>query len=268
MHVQRRRDTDKMDAFWNILHEIGGHLLSTGKVLLRIIITFAVAWGVSRLARQYVEPQMARRKLGRDGAILVGRLISIAAYAVAFVSVMSQLGVNWTGLFALLSAFTVAIGLSLQDVIKNFFSGILMLMERPFSVGDRVRVREYEGEIQGIDVRTTLIRNSDGALVYVPNSIMFGEILLNRSHFRTHRLPVTITDPDRSIAGINDAVRGALGGLPSIRKPLPSPRIISVSPEGVTVSFSLLVQSNDDVAHELMMALAQSLTGATIEVSE
>jgi small conductance mechanosensitive channel len=255
-----------MDTISRIATEIGEQLLQIGIVLLRILITFGVAWGVSKIARQWIEPRLSRQKYGRDGAILIARLITIFAYVVAFVAVMNQLGVEWTGLLTLLSAFTVAIGLSLQDVIKNFFSGILMLLERPFSVGDRVKVRDYEGEIQGIDVRTTLIRNTDGALVYVPNSIMFGEILTNRSHFRTRRLDVTVSDPTRSIDDIQRIVRTSLGELSAVRKPLPDPRIISVSPEGVSLAYSILIQASDDAEHEIMLTFSGALEGATVEV--
>lgn len=255
-----------MDTISRIAMEIGEQLLQIGIVLLRILITFGVAWGVSKIARQWIEPRLSRQKYGRDGAILIARLITIFAYVVAFVAVMNQLGVEWTGLLTLLSAFTVAIGLSLQDVIKNFFSGILMLLERPFSVGDRVKVRDYEGEIQGIDVRTTLIRNTDGALVYVPNSIMFGEILTNRSHFRTRRLDVTVSDPTRSIDDIQRIVRTSLGELSAVRKPLPDPRIISVSPEGVSLAYSILIQASDDAEHEIMLTFSGALEGATVEV--
>jgi small-conductance mechanosensitive channel len=255
-----------MDTIWRIAEEIGRELLQVGLVLLRVAITVAIAWGVSQLARRQIEPRISRQKYGRDGAILIGRLISIAAYVIAFISVMNQLGVNWTGLLALLSAFTVAIGLSLQDVIKNFFSGILILLERPFSVGDRVKVRDHEGDIQGIDVRTTLIRNTEGALVYVPNSIMFGEILINRSHFRTRRLNLSITDTNRPIADIEACVAKTLGEMSEVRKPLIHPKIVSASPEEVKLRYTLLIQARDDVEHDVTQAVVESLAGATVEV--
>lgn len=256
-----------IDSISSIAIEVRDQALQTAIALTRIAITFTVAWLVARFARRYLEPRLSRRRYGRDGALLVGRLVSIGAYVVAFISVMNQFHVNWTGILTLLSAFTVAIGLSLQDVLKNFFSGILMLLERPFSVGDRVKVREFEGEIQGIDIRTTLIRNRDGSLVYVPNSIMFGDILANRSHFRTRRLDLTITDPARGVDEVEAAVREAVATHADLRKPVPSPTIASVTPEGVTLQYSFLVQSTANVDHDIMMSLANTLSGASIEVS-
>jgi small-conductance mechanosensitive channel len=257
-----------METLWKIAQEIGDQLVLTGSVLLRVVISFGVAWIVSRLARQQLEPRLARQKYGRDGAIIVGRLISIAAYVLAFISVLNQMHVNWTGILTLLSAFTVAIGLSLQDVLKSFFSGILMLLERPFSVGDRVKVRDYEGEIQGIDIRTTLIRNRDGALIHVPNSIMFGEILTNRSHFRTRRLDLTISDETRPVRELEEIVQRTVQAIPDVRKPVAHPRIVSIKPDGVILQYSFLVQANLTVDREITMALAGALQGASIEVNE
>lgn len=257
-----------MDAFWRIAEEIGEQLLVTGGVLLRIAINFGVAWLIAYFARRRLEPRLARQKYGRDGAILAGRLISIAAYVLAFISVLNQMHVNWTGILTLLSAFTVAIGLSLQDVLKSFFSGILMLLERPFSVGDRVKVRDYEGEIQGIDVRTTLIRNRDGALVYVPNSIMFGEVLTNRSHFRTRRLDLAITDSARTAPELEMIVQRTLSAINDVRKPVAQPRIMSIKQGEVVMHYSFLVQANLTVDREIMLALADELDGASIEVRD
>lgn len=255
-----------MSTILKIAAEIGDQLLLIGAALLRAAVTFVVAWGIARLANRWLEPHLSRQRFGRDGAILVSRLIAIFAYILAFISVMNQLGVEWTGLLTLLSAFTVAIGLSLQDVLKNFFSGILMLLERPFSVGDRVKIRDWEGEIQGIDIRTTLIRNNDGALVYVPNSIMFGEILVNRSHFRTRRIRFLITDSSRPIEGIEAIVRTKLAAMSDVRKPVPEPTIVSISPEGLKLRYSLLVQANDAVEHDIVAELGKVLEGASIEV--
>jgi len=255
-----------METILKIIYEIGDQLLLIGATLLRSIVTFAVAWGIARLARQWMEPRLSRQKFGRDGAILISRLIAVFAYVLAFISVMNQMGVEWTGLLTLLSALTVAIGLSLQDVLRNFFSGILMLLERPFSVGDWVKIRDFEGEIQGIDIRTTLIRNNDGALVYVPNSIMFGEILINRSHFRTRRVRFTITDSSKSIEEVEAIVHDTLVSMSDVRKPVPGPRIVSMSPEGATLRYSLLVQANDTVEHDLVAELGQVLEEAVIEV--
>jgi hypothetical protein len=79
---------------------------------------------------------------------------------------------------------------------------------------------------------------------------------------------VTITDPERTIEQIEEAVRMSLTPLQDVRKPISGPRIVSVQPTDVVVRYSLLVNTTADIDHEIMMTLAKSLGGAAIEAGE
>src|SRR5690606_11371705 len=122
---------------------------------------------------------LSQRRLDWNGSVLLSRLVSISIKVAAILVVLNILGVSGTGLLAVVSAFTVAIGLSLQDVMKNFFAGIYLLLERPCRAGDRIVVKDVLGEVKGIDIRTTLIKNRDNELVLIPNATIFTEILRN-----------------------------------------------------------------------------------------
>ena len=152
----------------------GGELL--GNLITTVILIIAARW-TSRTLRKHVITALSRKAFGRNDAILVSRLVSISVYLMATVVALIVWGVNSTGILTALGAFSVALGLSLQDVFRNFFSGVLLLMEKPFKVGDHVQVQLVEGEVLGIDIRTTLVRTSTGAMVMVPNSIMYSQIL-------------------------------------------------------------------------------------------
>lgn len=256
------------DAMWAFAGDVGDTLLAIGVGLLRITLIVAIAVIASWVARSWVEPMLSRRAFGRNGALLIGRLLSVAAFIVAFLVILAQFGANWTGLLTVFSAFTVAIGLALQDVMKNFFSGILLLVERPFAVGDRVRVRDVRGEVQGIDIRTTLIRNTDGALVMVPNSIMFTEVLTNASHFRTRRVDLRITSATLRIDEIERKIVDALSPVEGVRKPIPAPVIRTSSSESRTLQISILIDASDDVEDQVMRTLVDQLADATIERAE
>ena len=66
-------------------------------------------------------------------------------------------------------------------------SGVYLLLEQPFSIGDRVKVRDVEGQVENIEIRTTQLHTDDGVQVFIPNSIVFAEIVTNRTAYR-HRL--------------------------------------------------------------------------------
>lgn len=253
------------DAIERFFRDLGAGGLALLLVLARIGFILAVAWLVSWLARRQLEPLLSRRSFGRNGALLVGRLLSIAAFAGAFIAILATFGANWTGLLTFLSAFTVAVGLAIQDVLKNFVSGILLLIERPFRVGDRVKIRDVEGEVQGIDVRTTLVRNQEGALVLIPNAIMFAEILTNRSHYRTRRLDLLITARSLAIGEAEKRLVDALGTVDGVRKPIPAPTVHRTTADGTVMEVSLLIESTPTVERGVMRALVDALGDSLIE---
>ena len=254
------------DTLNNIARELGNDLLALGRLLLNIALIVAIAWGVTYIARRQIEPMLSRRSFGRNGALLVGRLISIAAFVAALILILSLLGANMTGLLAFLSAFTVAVGLAIQDVLKNFVSGILLLIERPFRVGDKVKIRDVEGEVQGIDVRTTLVRNTEGALVLIPNAIMFAEILTNRSHYRTRRLDLSLTAKTMPIADVERTLVDSLSDTPGVRKPIPAPSVRQRTADGTAMDISLLIETDPTIERTVMRRLVEVLGDTTIEV--
>jgi small conductance mechanosensitive channel len=256
------------ETLTNIGRGLGADLVALGRVLFQIAFSIGIAWLISYIARRQVEPLLSRRSFGRNGALLVGRLISVAAFIGAFIAILANLGANMTGLLTFLSAFTVAVGLAIQDVLKNFFSGIFLLVERPFRVGDRIKIRDVEGEIQGIDIRTTLVRNSEGALVLIPNAIMFTEILTNRSHYRTRRLDLTITAKSLPIEEIERKLVEGLSDITGVRKPIPAPLIRQSSVEDKMMEIPLLIETDPSIERTVMKTLIASLGDSKIEVKK
>jgi hypothetical protein len=107
--------------------------------------------------------------------------VLVGVYALAATLIVSLLGGNWTSAVTILSAGTVALTLALQDVLRGFVAGVYLLLERPFAIGDRIKVRDVEGTVEAIDLRTTVLRGEGAGVVVVPNATVFAEILTNRS---------------------------------------------------------------------------------------
>ena len=98
---------------------------------------------------------------------------SIVWLIVTALIVLGMLGVNPTGLVAVLGAVGLAFSLAIQDILKNFFSGVYLLLERPFRVGDTIKVKDQQGVVENIGVRTTQLRTADNIQVLVPNAMVF-----------------------------------------------------------------------------------------------
>lgn len=223
-------------------------------------------WWLSRLAASWVRRALSQRSMDWGGTVLVSRLTSITIKMVAILIVLNILGVSGTGLLAVVSAFTVAIGLSLQDVMKNFFAGIYLLLERPFRAGDRIVIKDVVGEVEGIDIRTTLIKNLDNELVLVPNATVFTEILRNDTYFGARRLEFTIHSETRTLAEIEAKLQEALNEVEGVKHPIPAPHIVSSNPTTITVRSSLVIDNSDTAHNAVTQAVINALPGDTIEV--
>lgn len=135
-----------------------------------------------RLALNWSVSAMRRGRVDRGTQILVRRAMLVSWLIVTLLWVLSILGVNPTGLVAVAGAVGLAFSLAIQDILKNFFSGIYLLLERPFRVGDTIRVKDQRGVVENIGVRTTQLRTAENVQVLVPNATVFGEVVTNHTH--------------------------------------------------------------------------------------
>ena len=118
----------------------------------------------------------------------MSNLVYVALIIIAVLAILSiYTGAGLSTLLTLFGLVSLAVSLSIQDILKNFVSGVYLLLEQPFSIGDRVKVRDVEGMVENIEICTTQLHTDDGVQVFIPNSIVFAEIVTNRTAYR-HRL--------------------------------------------------------------------------------
>ncbi|MDO9241590.1 MAG: mechanosensitive ion channel, partial [Methylicorpusculum sp.] len=103
-------------------------------------------------------------------------------FIIAFMAAISTLGLDLSNLAMIAGALSVGIGFGLQNVVNNFVSGLILLIERPVKVGDWVVVGDQKGHIKKINVRATEIETSDRATLFIPNSELISRPLMNWTH--------------------------------------------------------------------------------------
>ena len=117
-------------------------------------------------------------------------------YAVLFIAVVlaaiDQLGVNVTSLMVIISAAGLAIGLALKDSLSNFASGVMIIVFRPFKIGDFISASGVSGVVDEIGMFCTLMHTGDNQRIIVPNSVVFGSTIVNASALATRRIDLTI----------------------------------------------------------------------------
>ena|SRR5579859_2428539 len=152
--------------------------------VLRAVGVVVLATVGLRLARRWTGSAMQRARVDTGTQILVKRGLTVGFVAVTVLVVLGILGVNSVSLVTLAGAVGLAFSLAIQDILKNFFAGVYLLLERPFRVGDTVQVKDQLGVVENIGVRTTMLRTTANVQVLVPNAVVFAEVVSNHTHER------------------------------------------------------------------------------------
>jgi small-conductance mechanosensitive channel len=179
-----------MNDFWKQLDavltqklfQIGEHPVTVSGVfvfLLLVLATLVFAHLAERLLVRRLFKHYGLRK-GLDMAI--GRLVKYAVIAVGVLISFQTIGVQMDSVAVIFGFLSVGIGFGLQNLTSNFISGILLLVERPVKVGDRIYVDGVAGDITDIRIRATVVRTLDNVCIIVPNSKLIEEKVTNWSY--------------------------------------------------------------------------------------
>jgi small-conductance mechanosensitive channel len=155
---------------------------TNGWAEVQALVFLLVSLVALRLVLNWTGSAMRGARIDRGTQILVQRALLVSWLVVTLVVVLGTLGVNPAGLVAVAGAVGLAFSLAIQDILKNFFSGIYLLLERPFRVGDTIRVKDQQGVVENIGVRTTQLRTAENVQVLVPNATVFGEVVSNHTY--------------------------------------------------------------------------------------
>jgi small conductance mechanosensitive channel len=164
---------------------------ATASRLTLALLIGAVALFIASRVRHAVRVFFKRRKGDTGLELLLGRSAFVLIMGIGLLMILPIFGLSATALVATLGVFGLAVSLAIQDLLKNAVAGIYLLIERPFRPGETIKVRDFVGTVESVDLRTTTLR-SEGELVYVPNAILFAEVLVNRGPIRR----VTDEDPE------------------------------------------------------------------------
>lgn len=164
------------------LFQLGQNPISIWSIAMfaMVLVVFAVA---SRVVRSvFLDRGLRKLRLDEGTRYTFLRITHYIFLLVGALVAFDVIGINLSGLVVLLGFLSVGIGFGLQNVTSNFISGLILLMERPIRVGDRVTVGEIEGDVTEINIRSTTIRSLNNISVIVPNSEFVSTQVINWSH--------------------------------------------------------------------------------------
>lgn len=160
-------------------------------VLVRSGVTLLLGLFVARLVARGVA-KLIGKQAGEQQTMLAKRLSFYIVASLVIVSALGQLGINLSVLLGAAGILTVAIGFASQTSASNLVSGLFLMAERPFVVGDWIKIDDVVGVVLSIDLLSVKIRLFDNALVRIPNETIIKTRLTNLTHFPIRRIDVNV----------------------------------------------------------------------------
>ena len=157
------------------------------KIVFAIIILIVGRW-VARLFSKLIQRVMKKREVDETLRSFAGNLTYYALLTFVVLAALGQLGIQTTSFIAVIGAAGLAIGLALQGSLANFASGFLMIMFRPFKVGDLIEGAGVMGTVESLQIFTTQLRTPDNKKIIIPNSSLTGDNIINWSATGTRRV--------------------------------------------------------------------------------
>lgn len=187
------------------MHQFGQSAIDFGmKLLAALAIYFIGAWLIKYL-RRFLNGFFARKHTEETLATFLMSLVTIIAYVLVVITAIGTIGVNTTSIAALLAAGGMAIGMALSGTVQNFAGGIMLLIFKPFKVGDFIQAQSFSGTVTAVTIVNTKIRTPDNRLVVIPNGALSNGNIDNYSALSLRRVDWTVsveygTDADECIA--------------------------------------------------------------------
>ena len=172
---------------WNQLSD----LLSTFGISLFIALCILVIGRqVVKVLIKVINSALERSKTEDTVRIFVTNLLNTLLMIVVFIAAINQLGIETTSIIAVLGAAGLAIGLALQGSLSNFAAGILIVIYRPYKVGDYIQADSHLGTVLDIQIFSTVLKTPDNKLVVVPNGSIMNGSIVNFSHQAERRVDI------------------------------------------------------------------------------
>jgi small conductance mechanosensitive channel len=223
---------------------------------------------VARWVGNVTDQRLKKGKMEPPMRILLVRVLRIAVIAVAGVAALDKLGVQITPLIAGIGVAGIGVGFAFQGVLSNIVAGLTIIMTKPFRVGEYIKVAGVEGEVQHIDLPSTVLLHADRSRVIVPNRKIVGEILHNFGVIRQIYVTVTVANP-ADVTKALPAVRDVLGRTPrALKDPAPVVGVNGMGEGAIRILVAPWVAGADvgSVDPELYLAIIEEFRAREIDM--
>ena len=176
---------DGLDKLGLITQQLIDSGIQAGGHILKAVIVFLVGRFLIRMLNRLVGRVMDKRNVDISIKTFVKSLVNILLTVLLIVSVVGALGVETTSFAALLASAGVAVGMALSGNLQNFAGGLVILLFKPYKVGDWIEAQSVSGTVKEIQIFHTILTTADNKLIYVPNGALSSGVVTNYSNQKT-----------------------------------------------------------------------------------
>lgn len=236
--------------------------ISAGKNILMALLVYIVGRFLIKLVRNLLEKALGHRKLDPGVRTFMQSMLNIVLNILLIISVIGALGVNTTSFAALLASAGVAIGMALSGNLQNFAGGLVILVFKPYRVGDFIEAQGVQGTVREIQIFHTILNTVDNKEVYVPNGSMSNAVVVNYNRNATRRLDWTIgIDYGEDVKKASDVIREVLAADKRVlAEPAPFIAVGALADSSVNIVVRVWVNTSDywGVHHETLQNIYNS----------
>ena len=222
-------------------------LVNSGLRLLAAIVILVIGWMLATWAKRWLLAGLRHLPMDLTLKPLIASLVRYAILILTLILVLGQFGVQTTSLIALLGAAGLAVGLAMQGTLSNVAAGVMLLILRPFRVGQFIEVAGQSGTVTEVGLFTTLLETRDGVYVSIPNSAIFGAVIVNDTRERLRRVnfPVTV-DIANDLGRVEAAIVAALSAdNHALKEPKPTAGVQTLGEYSVVMFARAYIRSPD-----------------------
>jgi len=237
-------------------------------VVILVVTVFAAKWAARATRRGLSRVRGFRH----DPTVLsfAVQVVRVVVYIIGFIAVLQRLGVQTTSILAVLGAASLAVCLALQGTLSNVAAGVMLLVLRPYRVGDLVDINNNVGKVTRLDLFFTQMADANNVKIVIPNAKVFSDTMLNLSGQQTRRMELKIG------VGYGDDLNAARAALVAAaaahEKVLPDPApwcgVTNLLDSAVEVTLQAWTKSEDfwQTKADVFQAAKEALDAANIEI--
>ncbi|MDH5473364.1 MAG: mechanosensitive ion channel [Gammaproteobacteria bacterium] len=258
----------------NILGEnaelINQYVIPWGINIITAILIYLIGRWLAKLVVRSVDKLMTHANIDASLRKFSGNIISTVLTVFILIAALEQLGVDTTSIMAIFAAAGLAVGLALKDSLSNFSAGVMLIIFKPFKLGDLINAGGTTGVVEEIQIFNTIMRTGDNQIIIMPNGHIYGGSITNLSARETRRIDLVIgISYDDNIGKAKDLLKDVIARHSLVlTEPAPTIMVLELGESSIDLAVRPWVNSGDYwvVRSELLQTIKETFDEQGISI--